>query len=382
MANIFYITSNTFEFQLDSHLISFHDRITSPTMNTHNGNVLKYNTGITRLQYYQQNSLLVVGWSYSEITVGTLFQEPFHEIPCWQCANRKATCLLTGNRSLVDKADAVFFYASLLQIEDLPPIRHQRQKWIFYTNEAPRHHISSNVNLTHFDSFFNITATYSSKATVQAAYGKCMKGKSNKGFQDKQLTSLLSGKNKTAAWFVSNCRADNKREEYVDQLKQFIDIDIYGTCGTLQCQRDPMNYCYTIIASNYWFYLAFENSNCEDYVTEKVFTILINDLDIIPVVYGSANYSKILPPHSFISAWDYRSPKELSKYLIYLAHNITAYKEYFRWREFYVCEDNFYMLDICNYLHANVNQQSVIPSVNDFWSYKTQCPENSRSLLQ
>ena len=37
------------------------------------------------------------------------------------------------------------------------------------------------------------------------------------------------------------------------------------------------------------FYLAFENSNCKDYATEKFYISL--DMAIVPIVMGGANYS-------------------------------------------------------------------------------------------
>ena len=38
------------------------------------------------------------------------------------------------------------------------------------------------------------------------------------------------------------------------------------------------------------FYLAFENSLCDDYITEKFFSTL--KLNIIPVVLGSGKYEE------------------------------------------------------------------------------------------
>lgn len=45
--------------------------------------------------------------------------------------------------------------------------------------------------------------------------------------------------------------------------------------------------CIDIVEENYYFYLAFENS---DYVTEKLMTAL--DHYTVPVVLGGANYSR------------------------------------------------------------------------------------------
>ena len=69
----------------------------------------------------------------------------------------------------------------------------------------------------------------------------------------------------------------------------------------------------------FYFYLAFENSICKDYVTEKFFRGLqvipsmhwtsLEKIDfqapVVPVVLGGANYSAIAPNHSFIHVDDF-----------------------------------------------------------------------------
>ena len=51
---------------------------------------------------------------------------------------------------------------------------------------------------------------------------------------------------------------------------------------------------------------------------------------VVPVVYGSACYSQIAPPNSFIDALQFPTVKKLADYLQYLDNNSTAYNQYFR----------------------------------------------------
>ena len=78
------------------------------------------------------------------------------------------------------------------------------------------------------------------------------------------------------------------------------------------------------------FYLAFENSICTDYVTEKFYGTL--EMDIVPIVRGGANYSAIAPPGSFIDVSDYSSPQELAKELKRLSNAREEYLNFFRWK--------------------------------------------------
>ena len=88
-----------------------------------------------------------------------------------------------------------------------------------------------------------------------------------------------------------------------------------------------------VYSSHFRFYLSFENAICKDYVTEKIFNAL--RLNTIPIVLGGANYSKILPPGSFINAGDFESPEGLANYLHSVLNNSTLYDSYFAWRPHY-----------------------------------------------
>ena len=71
-------------------------------------------------------------------------------------------------------------------------------------------------------------------------------------------------------WIVSNCNAFNGREIFMQALMKHIKVDSYGNClknkntHTSEYMKGNIE-----LMSKYKFVIAIENSNCQDYVTEK-----------------------------------------------------------------------------------------------------------------
>ena len=99
--------------------------------------------------------------------------------------------------------------------------------------------------------------------------------------------------NKFISAIISNCNDQSARLDYIKELSKYIPIHIYGNCGKpcpTKFSNGTAGQCRDIIASEYMFFLAFENSVCQDYITEKFFTIL--PYDTIPVVLGGGDYEQ------------------------------------------------------------------------------------------
>lgn len=64
--------------------------------------------------------------------------------------------------------------------------------------------------------------------------GRNLNIQQNTSLED-MLGSLVRSKKKKVAWFVSNCMTFSGREKYAAELQKYIDVDIYGACGTLEC---------------------------------------------------------------------------------------------------------------------------------------------------
>ena len=284
-------------------------------------------------------------------------------------------CIITNNQSAlpsVSQFDAVIFHLSdleRLKTEDLPDQkeRNPNQRYVMFFLESPQHW---QVNVTRFNNFFNWTMTYRMDSDIPYPDGwivpkltkqSFVPTERNIGHWDKWenfnfgkfVSSLhlrprrfieLAQRPPRIAWIVSNCNTDSDRERYVNELKKYIQVDVFGSCGTQLCSPKSSHLtCIDKVEQKYMFYLAFENSFCDQYVTEKLWTWLL--MDIVPVVLGQANYAAIMPPHSFINAGNFPEPKDLAYYLKKLSGNKTEYLSYFWWKDFYKVNSNSMYFD-------------------------------------
>lgn len=191
--------------------------------------------------------------------------------------------------------------------QDLPSARSDNQLYVFVAMEPAAYW--SLLEDT-FNYFFNYTMTYRLDSDIINPYffvknkrGVVVGPKINARFRNitwmkptsDSIIAKLSNKTKAAAWFVTNCYDRNQRLSFGYRIKEALSqynltADIIGLCGLNICGKSQNWLCVDKIEKSYYFYFAFENSNCEDYVTEKVMTALTHYT--VPVVYGGANYSR------------------------------------------------------------------------------------------
>ena len=132
---------------------------------------------------------------------------------------------------------------------------------------------------------------------------------------------------------MSHCATQARREMYVKKMKKHLNVDVYGKCGKLKCSRSNETECFLNMEKEYKFYLSFENSVCEDYVTEKFFNVM--KYLVIPVTYSGTDFTAIAPPHSYINTLDYPTVTALSKRLLEVAADDELYASHFWWKDFY-----------------------------------------------
>ncbi|KAJ8037261.1 Glycoprotein 3-alpha-L-fucosyltransferase A [Holothuria leucospilota] len=179
--------------------------------------------------------------------------------------------------------------------------------------------------------FHNWTISFGSDSDFPVPYGRYKEDVAEVPLNDKRNWAM--GKTRLVAWIASNCNKTSwERTHFVKNLTNLIQVDTYGACGTHDCPRGTTK-CWDIVYS-YKFYLALENSECDDYITEK-FWIQALQHNSVPIVYGTTrkDYEKVAPPNSFIHLSDFGSMTSLADRIKYLDKNDTAYNEYFNWKK-------------------------------------------------
>ncbi|XP_063380712.1 glycoprotein 3-alpha-L-fucosyltransferase A [Cydia fagiglandana] len=261
-------------------------------------------------------------------------------------------CTLSADARDAASADAILFKDHHTPFNVKRPLN---QIWILYYLECPYHTASLRPGST---GVFNWTATYRRDSDIVTPYERWV-------YHDPRITenkmerNYAANKTKKVAWFVSNCHARNRRLQYARLLAKHIAVDIYGACGSQHCPRaDP--YCLEMLDRDYKFYLAFENSNCRDYITEKLF---VNGLqhDVLPIVMGArpAEYAAAAPHNSYVHVEEFASPQELAAYLDRLDKDDALYNSYFKWKGTGEFINTFFFCRVCAMLHASERRQRV-----------------------
>ncbi|XP_054157675.1 alpha-(1,3)-fucosyltransferase C-like [Oppia nitens] len=278
----------------------------------------------------------------------------------------KKNCLFTSNRSYLVDSDAVIFHLRDLDLKDWPPIRTPNQRYILLNQESP----ANTPKILHkIEGLINWTATYRYGSDI--FLNPIFRHRSEPNPSYRGDANYAQNKSRMIVWMASNCRTDSNREMYVEELKKTVPVDVYGKCGDKVCLPKMSPKCLDQISRKYRFILAFENSICRDYITEKYFDTL--HYDIIPIVFGGSDYRSIAPQKTSIDALSYSSPRHLARYLLYLSKNPKQYNEYFKWKRDYELTGQHYSCQICQKLNDPTEPVKVWDNLEHWWFTEAEC---------
>ncbi|KAK4874446.1 hypothetical protein RN001_013806 [Aquatica leii] len=305
--------------------------------------------------------------------------EPNRSNPLQGCALQN--CVITNNDTEIATADLVVFHLHRTRsVKNLPNRTTTKQIWAFLSDESPYNtflYRTDNDPET-YNNVFNWSMTYRITSDIPVAYGRTVALKNKGPKMDLAEWNKSKKQDVLVAIMMSNC--NEQRMKYTKGLSEHMRVDIYGGCGTLKCDGHYYTDCKN--TSVYKFYLAFENSMCEEYITEKLWWSGYHK-QAIPIVLGGSklSYHQSLPPNSYINVEDFPIPKDLATYLLHLNSSLSELEKFFEWkRNFQVINEHGYFESrsihycrICEALNYNSKQTKIYRSLNDFISVKNQC---------
>ena len=250
-------------------------------------------------------------------------------------------CFLTSDRTYYENSSAlVFHHRNPRWVKDVPALRRGNnavpgQIFVVYNRESNLWEPKGKEYLDGVNGMINWTMGLRRDDDIFVPTARIMRGRHLEGF-DPNKNYLEDKEGFTAALLTSNCWVGDSfklyygRRDYIQALKEAgLKLDVYGACGK-KCGD------YATCASylkKYKFVLAFENSLCWDYLTEKPFT---NGLGVgsVPIIATLGNITDpfVLPQGSFIDALNFSTPSELITYMEMVGSDPKLYNKFFEWR--------------------------------------------------
>lgn len=274
-----------------------------------------------------------------------------------QC--KVSNCRMSFDQKDADVSDAVIIdWRTLIYKPNFT--RPRDQVWIFIQHEVPSLYWGPYpIFYYNMKNTFNWTMTYSKKSDIYLPYGELRrKGPKEPGHQRGYL-EIAKSKTKDAIWVTSHCTTEGNRENYVSTLQKYIGVETLGACGRPWCGKPhdhELDNCFSILNSSYRFHLAFENSLCANYITEKFYENY--KYDIIQIVRGGKPRERPIDvnKNAYISASDFTNAHALGMYLRELKLNQTRYAEMMAAKDEYLAipyTELFKraMCDVCERLH-------------------------------
>uniref|UniRef100_A0A4W4ERX6 Fucosyltransferase n=1 Tax=Electrophorus electricus TaxID=8005 RepID=A0A4W4ERX6_ELEEL len=269
-------------------------------------------------------------------------------------------CILTADRELYRNADAVLVHHRDIawDLSNLPQSpRPAQQKWIWMNSESP----SNSLRIPGLNSLFNASLSYRRDADITVPYGSLVP------LAQVQDAPATPEKSKLVCWIVSNYKPEHMRAHYYRELQKHVPIHVYGDFFNRHVSEQE----YREIVSGCKFYLSFENSEHEDYITEKLFNAL--ELGTVPVVQGPSrqNYERVVPGDTFIHVQDFPSMAGLARHLLLLNENHALYHCYFRWRRQFQVKISSFPIEnachSCDYIRRNRKYQVLTDLYQWYW---------------
>lgn len=255
----------------------------------------------------------------------------------WNCA--RGSCLFTHSRTEFDNplTEAFMFYGTDIAWDDLPIPRKPHHLWGVIHEES----VKNNWILGQSDGIqlFNLTSTFSrySNFPVVLQFLEAIDDLTKPPLVSTAEKNRLRSSLAPVIYLHSDCDPPSDRDSYMRELMKYIQVDSYGKClhnkDLPEHLVNPLTYDTNdlhAIQAQYKFSISFENALCHDYITEKFWRPL--SIGSVPVVRGSPTIKDWAPRDSIIIAEEFKSPKELAEYLLYLDKHDDEYEKFLKYK--------------------------------------------------
>ena len=142
--------------------------------------------------------------------------------------------------------------------------------------------------------------------------------------------------NGTISWASRHCTSRSNREDLIRSLMNYVPVVVFGG----NCLGNADHWAPAVASKSFkeqnvhmrhfLFHLAFENHNCVDYMTEKIYVAFLNGQ--VPILFGAPNAHEHTPPNSYIDATSFPDAEALADHLYFLERNPAEYAKYHAWR--------------------------------------------------
>ncbi|KAM9977776.1 hypothetical protein ACTFIR_011648 [Dictyostelium discoideum] len=261
-------------------------------------------------------------------------------------------CVFISQQQFHADVDAILFEAQPLAswaytFLKQPPAFPQKEVAQYYINYGYEHEKYFPISMhPDYQKHIDINSTFRSTDQVQVTFACSWGSREDGNIENFRKDPVkFEDKNGFVGFMSTNCDGGGAiyRTCYILEMMKHTQVDAMGEClNNKKLNKKDFPHAVfddlgdslrikELVLSKYKFSLAFENNNITDYVTEKVYTSLLSGS--IPIYMGSPNVDEWVPNKSIIKTDDFKSPKELVDYIVYLSKNKTAYEEYFEWKK-------------------------------------------------
>ena len=267
-----------------------------------------------------------------------LFWTSYYGMARWNIKSGKEvcgpyTCILSYDKKQYSTASALMFHHRTDWLLRLPTDRPRIpwQRWVLYNRESSWWGPKGEA-LRKADNLFNWTMGFRHDNDITIPTAVTIKRPFKGGFDPNK--NYMEGKTGEIVDLMSACiyyphPGYESRRKYIEFVqKNGLNFDMYGKCG-----KSCAGSCSKVL-EKYKFVIAFENSLCDEYISEKPY---VNGfmLGVVPIIMSGANLSdpNVLPPGSYIDGKQFTSVSALAAFVKKVGSDPTLYNKYFEWRK-------------------------------------------------